>query len=116
MESMKISRGIRKSKGRQYYGHKKKDKRTNKDLQNTTQKTKDRATRTPLKTGNEYKCYGRVGSSCSLVPSVVLFRQYYANIVVICNVEINIFAELVSSAKEKKTKTNDPMVAVYLYA
>ena len=26
-------------------------KRTNNDLQNTTQKTKDRATRTPLKTG-----------------------------------------------------------------
>jgi len=29
----------------------KKDKRTNNDLQNTTQKTKDRATRTPLKPG-----------------------------------------------------------------
>jgi hypothetical protein len=28
---------------------KKKDKRTNNDLQNITQKTKDRATRTPLK-------------------------------------------------------------------
>ena len=30
---------------------KKKDKRTNKDLQNITHKTKDRVTRTPLKTG-----------------------------------------------------------------
>ena len=29
----------------------KKHKRTNNDLQNTTQKTKDRVTRTPLKTG-----------------------------------------------------------------
>ena len=29
----------------------KKDKRTNNDLQNTAQKTKDRATRTPLKPG-----------------------------------------------------------------
>jgi hypothetical protein len=29
----------------------KKDKKTNNDLQNTTQKTKDRATWTPLKTG-----------------------------------------------------------------
>jgi len=28
-----------------------KRKRTNNDLQNTTQKTKDRATRSPLKTG-----------------------------------------------------------------
>jgi len=28
-----------------------KDKKTNNDLQNTTQKTEDQATRTPLKTG-----------------------------------------------------------------
>jgi len=32
---------------------KKKYKRTNNNLQNTTQKTKDRATRTPHKTGSE---------------------------------------------------------------
>ena len=31
----------------------KKDKRTNNDLQNTTQKTNDRATQTPLKTNND---------------------------------------------------------------
>jgi hypothetical protein len=30
-----------------------------------THKTKDRVTRTPLKTGGELKCFGRVGSSCS---------------------------------------------------
>ena len=30
-----------------------KEKRTNNDLQNTTQKTKDRATRSPLNTGGE---------------------------------------------------------------
>ena len=41
---------ICKSKDRQYNGQKKKDKRKNNDVQNTTQKTKDRATRTPLKT------------------------------------------------------------------
>jgi hypothetical protein len=29
----------------------KKDKKTNNDLQNTTQKTEDQGTRTPLKTG-----------------------------------------------------------------
>jgi len=40
-------------KVRQYNGQKKKDKRTNHDLQNITQKTKDRATRTPLKPGDE---------------------------------------------------------------
>jgi hypothetical protein len=32
-----------------------KDKRTNNDLQNIIQKTKDRATRNPLKTGGESK-------------------------------------------------------------
>ena len=31
----------------------KKDKRTSNDIQHTTQKTKDRGTRTPLKTGGE---------------------------------------------------------------
>jgi hypothetical protein len=34
-------------KDRHYNGYKKKYKRTNNDLQNTTQKTTDRATRTP---------------------------------------------------------------------
>jgi len=33
-----------------------KRKRTNNDLQNTIQKTKDGATRTPLKTGGELRC------------------------------------------------------------
>ena len=42
-----------------------KRKRTNNDLQNTTQKTKDRVTQTPLKTGGELRCSGRVSSSCS---------------------------------------------------
>ena len=44
---------IRKSKNRQHNGQKKQDKMTNNDLQNTTQKAKDRATRTSLKTGDE---------------------------------------------------------------
>jgi hypothetical protein len=30
-----------------------------------THKTKDRVTRTPLKTGGEVRCCGRVSSSCS---------------------------------------------------
>ena len=42
---------------------KKKDKRTNNNLQKITQKkTKDRATRSPLKTGGEIRCSGREGS------------------------------------------------------
>jgi hypothetical protein len=38
------------------------------DIQRSTKhthKTKDRVTRTPLKTGGELRCSGRVGSSCS---------------------------------------------------
>jgi hypothetical protein len=46
-------------------GQKKKDKWTNNDLQNITHKTKDPATRTPLKTGGEPRCSGKVSSSCS---------------------------------------------------
>jgi len=34
------------------------------DLQNTTQKTKDRATRTAQKNGSELGCSGRIISSC----------------------------------------------------
>jgi hypothetical protein len=42
-----------------------KRKRTNNDLQNITQNTEDWATRTPLKTGGESRCSGRVISFCS---------------------------------------------------
>jgi hypothetical protein len=41
--------------------------RTNDDLHNTAQKTKDRETRTPLKHGGELMCSGRVDSSCSTI-------------------------------------------------
>jgi len=41
-------------------------------LQNTTQKTNDWATRTPLKIGDELRCSGRVGSIAPLVAPVVL--------------------------------------------
>jgi hypothetical protein len=43
----------------------KKKKKTNNDIKNTTHKTKNRATWTPLKTGSELKCSKRVGISCS---------------------------------------------------
>ena len=44
----------------------KKYKRPNNDLQNNTNKTKDRVTRTPLKPGGELRCSGRESSSCSI--------------------------------------------------
>ena len=43
----------------------KQDKGTNNDLQNISQETKDRATRTPLQTRSEHECSGSVSSSCS---------------------------------------------------
>ena len=62
--SLKIPNGYSESvnRRRQYNGQR---QMTNNDLQNTTQKTKDRATRTPIKTGCEHMCPGRVSSSCS---------------------------------------------------
>jgi hypothetical protein len=41
----------KRQKDRQHSGQKKNGKRTNNDIQNITHKTKDRVTRTPLKTG-----------------------------------------------------------------
>jgi 3-polyprenyl-4-hydroxybenzoate decarboxylase len=51
-------------KNRQHNGQKKKYKRTNNDLQNI--QIKDRVTRTPLNSGDELRCSGRVSSPCSL--------------------------------------------------
>ena len=45
---------------------------TNNDLQNTTQKTDDRAPKDPLKTDVELRCCGRVSSPAQLVAPVVL--------------------------------------------
>ena len=52
-------------KGRQHNCQKKKDKGTKSDLQNTTQKTKDRTMQNPLNIGDELRCSGRIRSSCS---------------------------------------------------
>ena len=51
IEDTKVVIRVPKSKDRQRNDKMKKGKRTNNDLQNTTQKTKDRVTRTPLQTG-----------------------------------------------------------------
>jgi hypothetical protein len=51
-----VIRSCKSKKVRQHNGQKKKDKRTYNGLQNNTQKTKDRATRTLLKTGSEFRC------------------------------------------------------------
>ena len=51
-----VIRSRKSKKNRQYNDHKKVDKKTNNDLQNTTQKTKNLGTRTPLKSGVENRC------------------------------------------------------------
>jgi hypothetical protein len=54
LEEFEDTKGVirmRKSKDIQCNDQKKKDKRTNNDLQNITQKTKDRETQTPVKAG-----------------------------------------------------------------
>jgi hypothetical protein len=64
MKSLKI-RSCKSKTDIQCNGQKKKDKRTHNCLQTITQKTKDRVTRIPLKTGDEIWCTGKVSSSCS---------------------------------------------------
>jgi hypothetical protein len=62
-ERLSDTKGVirsRKSNDRQYNDQM---KRTNNNLQNNTQKTKDRATRTPLKTGSEHRYPRSVSSS-----------------------------------------------------
>jgi hypothetical protein len=54
-------------------GQKKKDKRTNNDLQNNTKKHTEWATRTPLKTVSDGMCSKKISSSHSSNGTVVLF-------------------------------------------
>jgi hypothetical protein len=72
-----VIKNCKSKKDRQHNGRKKTDKRTNNDLQNITHKTKDRVTRTPLKTGDELRYSGRESSSCSTSGTrrVTLVRQ-----------------------------------------
>ena len=70
-EDTKVVIRNRKWKDRQYNGKKTKDKRTNNDLQNITQKTNVRTTRTPLIIEGETWCSGRFSSSCSICAPIV---------------------------------------------
>ena len=85
-KSLKIQRGNqnpRKSKkNRQHNGQKKKDKSEHNDLQHINRKTKDRATLTPLKTGSELRCPGRVRSrnmsismECRIASCLILSKK-----------------------------------------
>jgi len=52
-DTKELIRSLKSKKDRQYNDYNKREKGINNDLQNTTQKTKDLATLTPLKTGDE---------------------------------------------------------------
>ena len=70
-------------KNKQHNGQKKKVQKDKQRSTKHTYKTKDRVTRTPLKTGGELRCSGRVSSSCStsgtrrinLVTNLVISRE-----------------------------------------
>jgi hypothetical protein len=64
-KSLKIPKLVIRSRKWKKYRQHERGKMRNNDLQSTTQKTKDQTTRTQLKTGDELRCSGRVGSSCS---------------------------------------------------
>jgi hypothetical protein len=90
------------NKNRQHNGQMKKDKRTNTYLQDTIQKTKDRITRTPLKTGGELMCSRMVGSSYStsdtcrftLVKSPVLSHEWGMDREVHTTSDIQVFGDM----------------------
>jgi hypothetical protein len=60
-----VIRSRNSKKNRQLNGQKKKGQKDKQRSTKHTHKTKDRVTRTPLKTGGELGCSGRIGSSCS---------------------------------------------------
>jgi hypothetical protein len=64
-EEIKDTKGVIRIRRKTEDTMAKKDKRTKNDLQNTTQKTKDRAKRTTPKIGGDIACSERKDSSCS---------------------------------------------------
>ena len=55
-----------------------------------THETKDRVTRTPLRTKGELRCYGRVNSSSSRNITSLLEELYQSIMMVKYNIKINI--------------------------
>jgi hypothetical protein len=70
-----VIRISKSKKDREHNGQKKKDKRTNNDLQNIAHKTKDRVTRTTLKNEEEL-CYDDNLNTFSLLLLLISFLLY----------------------------------------
>jgi len=71
-----------------------------------THKTKDRVTRTPLKTGGEIRCFGRVSSSCSASDThgvnLLLIHIHFIihrNSVFCISASINCYATMISNTR-----------------
>jgi hypothetical protein len=65
--------------------------KTDNDLQNSTKKTKDWATRTPLKPGDEHMCSGRLSSSCtSTAHPVIVKRDTSLLLLISCRTTIDV--------------------------
>ena len=70
---------------------------TNSHLQNITYKTKDRVTQTPLITGDELRCSGRVDSSCStrdncrvnLITNSVISHNFFMKLTFFYSCKVN---------------------------
>jgi hypothetical protein len=69
MKSLKVPKGVIRirisKKNRQHNGQIEKVRKDNQRSTKHTPNTKDRVTRTPLKTGGDIRCSGKVSSSCS---------------------------------------------------
>jgi hypothetical protein len=96
---------IRKSKkNRQRNGQEKKDKQRS---TKHTHKTKDRVTRTPLKTGGELRCSEMGSSSCSISGTCRVITIYLARVIV---VDIN---EIRTETKICKVKCGQVITALH---
>ena len=71
---------------------KKKDKRTDHDLQNTTRKTKDRATRSPQKIGGDIRWSKRVSSSCSISAMYMVFQKIILKVLVLDYINVPVLS------------------------
>ena len=71
---------------------KKRDKRADHDLQNTTQKAEDRATQSPLKIRGDIRWSNRVGSSCSISVMYMFFQKIVLKVLVLDYINVPVLS------------------------
>ena len=81
-DTLTCNRSRKSKEDRQCNGNMKEDKGINNDLQNITHQNKVRVTRTPLKSGGELRCSGRVSSSSSTcITRGVTIKRYKLHLI-----------------------------------